>query len=196
MKLIPETEYALILRTDFSDQAAWDEICAEIRKPVSFLGFLAYVEFLDDVEYANITKDQLLELFPQNHNHSFIIVADRTSISRPEHPLLVIDLFDESAREFRAIPMQVQSIENNLSIGNMDFEELAEAVDEDGVFRGFPKPRFSQLRFSAYLSPKRKYHLYATNFSSRSLYLAGLFIAGILWIFSERSRSYYAIPKR
>jgi hypothetical protein len=29
-------------------------------------------------------------------------------------------------------------IENNLSLANMDFEEFAEAVDPDGVFRGFP----------------------------------------------------------
>jgi hypothetical protein len=29
-------------------------------------------------------------------------------------------------------------IENNLSIANMDFEEFAENVDDDGIFRGFP----------------------------------------------------------
>ncbi|MFF4054379.1 DUF6924 domain-containing protein [Streptomyces sp. NPDC001668] len=29
------------------------------------------------------------------------------------------------------------SMENNLSGANMDFEEFADAVEEDGVFRGF-----------------------------------------------------------
>jgi hypothetical protein len=29
------------------------------------------------------------------------------------------------------------SIENNISLGNMDWEEFAEAADYDGVFRGF-----------------------------------------------------------
>jgi uncharacterized protein DUF6924 len=140
MKPIPETEYALVLRTDFSDQAAWNALRAEIQKPVDPFGFRAYVEFLDDVAYADITKEQLLKLFPPNHNHSFIIVADQIAISHPEHPLLVIDLFDESAREFRAVPTQIQGIENNLSIANMDFEEFADAVDKDGVFRGFPEP--------------------------------------------------------
>src|SRR6266508_5080222 len=118
MKQIPETEYALVLRTDFSDPAAWEEICAEIRKPVGILRFLAYVEFLDDVAFADIDKNQLLDLMPPDYNHSFIIVADGTAMSQPEHPLLIIDLFDESARKFRAIPTQVQGIENNLSIGN------------------------------------------------------------------------------
>jgi hypothetical protein len=28
---------------------------------------------------------------------------------------------------------------DNLSIASMDFEELANAVDEDGEFRGFPR---------------------------------------------------------
>ena len=38
---------------------------------------------------------------------------------------------------FRCVPSAVQAVENNLSIANMDFEEFAGAVDEDGVFRGF-----------------------------------------------------------
>jgi hypothetical protein len=30
-------------------------------------------------------------------------------------------------------------VENNLSIANMDFEEFADAVGPDGIFRGFPQ---------------------------------------------------------
>lgn len=143
MKTIPDTEYSLVLRTDFSDQAAWDRICTEIRKPVSIFRFVAYVEFLDDVEYADITKEQLLKLLPPHYNHSFIIVADRTTITHPEHPLLVIDLFDDSKRDFRAVPKQIQAIENNLSIANMDFEDFADNVDKDGIFRGFAGDPYS-----------------------------------------------------
>ncbi len=139
MKQIPETEYTLVLRTDFSDQATWETICAMIREPVGDFHFLAYVDFLDDAEYADINKGQLLELIPRNYNHSFIIVVDKTSISNPEYPLLIIDLYEKSGHEFRAVPSQVQGIENNLSIANMDFEEFADAVDDDGVFRGFPQ---------------------------------------------------------
>jgi hypothetical protein len=56
-----------------------------------------------------------------------------------EHPVLIVDLFERSGREFRAIPSTVQSIENNLSLANMDFEEFAEAVDDDRIFRGFSR---------------------------------------------------------
>lgn len=138
MKTIPDTENALVLRTDFSDQAAWEQLCAEIRKPVGIFRFLAYVDDLDDAQYADITKEQLLQLLPPKYNHSFIIVADRMTMTHGEHPLLIIDLFDDSKRDFRAVPKQIQGIENNLSIANMDFEDFADNVDQDGIFRGFP----------------------------------------------------------
>ena len=51
----------------------------------------------------------------------------------------MIHLADEEGQEFRTLPRGVQSIENNLSIRNMDFEEFANAAGEDGVFRGFPR---------------------------------------------------------
>jgi hypothetical protein len=97
------------------------------------------VEFIDDIDFADLRKDQLLESLPTDYHHSFIIVVDQTAISHPEHPLLIIDLFDRSVREFRALPTQIQGIENNLSIANMDFEEFANSVDKDGILRGFPE---------------------------------------------------------
>jgi hypothetical protein len=138
MKLLPRTEAALVLRTDFSDQAAWEVIRAEIRRPVDF--FIAHLEFVDDEAYRELTKEQLLRLVPGNYEHSFMILVDRTAVSSPEHPLLIVDLLHEPGREFRAVPSQIQGIENNLSIANMFFEEFADNVDEDGVFRGFSEP--------------------------------------------------------
>ena len=98
MKPFPDPENAPVLRTDFSKQAAWEEIRAEIQKPVGRLQFRANVEFIDDPEYADLTGSQLLDLLSADYSHTFIIVADRTTISHPEHPLLVIDLFDKPAR--------------------------------------------------------------------------------------------------
>ena len=139
MKQLPQTENALILRTDFSDQFAWETICAKIQKSVSIFRFRANVEFLDDAGYANVTKEQLMKVIPRDYNHSFIVIVDQTAVSHPDHPLLIVDLYEGSGNEFRAIPSQIQGIENNLSIANMDFEEFAQAVDKDGIFRGYPK---------------------------------------------------------
>jgi hypothetical protein len=137
---IPDTENALVLRTDFSDQAAWQKICQRIRKPVGLLGFRANIEFLDDPAYNGISVEQLLAKIPKDYNHSFIILADSKTMQAPDHPLLVVELYDQPGQNFRTIPRAVQAIENNLSLGNMDFEDFTSALDPDGIFRGFRSP--------------------------------------------------------
>ena len=137
MKRIPDTHNALVLRTDFSDAAAWEAICAAIQTPVG--AFRAYVDFVSDPAYDGLTTEQTLALIPPGSNHTFMFIVDRTELSPPDHPILVVDLYAEPGRTFRVIPSEMWGVENNLSIANMDFEEFAEAVDQDGVFRGFPE---------------------------------------------------------
>lgn len=70
--------------------------------------------------------------------HRFVFLVDNVTISDPETPLVALDLLHEPGRWFRVVPAEMWSVENNLSIANMDFFEFAEAADPDGVFRGFP----------------------------------------------------------
>ena len=137
MKTILTTESAQIVRTDFSDQTAWKRLTAAVREPAD--PFIFNMEILDDRDHSGATVEQLLAALPEDYPHSFVVVADSVAMSQPDHPLLVIDLMEERGRQFRAIAAQVPSIENNLSIANMGFEEFADAVDESGVFRGFPE---------------------------------------------------------
>jgi hypothetical protein len=67
----------------------------------------------------------------------FAFIADGDAIAGPEQVVLVVDLGDEPGRSFRVTPSEAWGVENNLSTANMGFEEFADAVDEDGVFRGF-----------------------------------------------------------
>jgi hypothetical protein len=128
-----------VVRTDFDNPDAWKTVCKMIRAPVQVPGYTFYanVEFLEDQEFQGLGKEDLLTLVPENYNHTFLFVVDRFTTTHPEFPVLVIALRRERGREFRAIPTAVQSIENNLSIANMDFFEFADNVDKDGVFRGF-----------------------------------------------------------
>jgi Domain of unknown function (DUF6924) len=64
VKRIPVTQHPLVLRTDFSDQAAWETICVTIREPAD--GFIAYVDCLEDTQYAGVAKDRLLEYDAEN----------------------------------------------------------------------------------------------------------------------------------
>ena len=134
--LPPDTELALVVRTDFTDQSAWDAIRAGIVKPVGPFGFRASVEFVDDRESDGATAEQLVALFSPAAR-SFVIIADSLAMTHPERLLLVLDLMAVPGRTFRAPPSQIQSIENNLSLANMDFEDFAGSTDAEGVFRGF-----------------------------------------------------------
>lgn len=129
---IPRTTTALVLRTDFSDESSWRSICRAIQAPAIFR---ANVEFFSDPAYAGTTPEQLIQQVPDTS--TFIFVVDALTIRHAEHPVLVIDLFAEPGRTFRVVPSSMWSVENNLSIGNMDFEEFADNVGRDGIFRGF-----------------------------------------------------------
>jgi len=72
-------------------------------------------------------------------SHLFAFLADRLALTDPERPVLVVDLAHEPGRTFRVIPREMWSVENNLSLSNMEFSEFADNVDADGVFRGFSK---------------------------------------------------------
>jgi hypothetical protein len=138
MKL-PESDKSLLLRTDFSDDAAWALLCKAVQSP-SKEGFQAGVECVSDPACNGLTLEQLMTVLPASGDRTFAFVADQIALSVPEWPVLVVDLCDQPGRTFRVIAREMWSVENNLSIANMDYAEFADNADADGVFRGFPRP--------------------------------------------------------
>jgi len=136
MKDLPDSADTLVVRTDFSDEAAWARICDEIEAPVG--EFRAYVWFVSDPDFDGLSIDTLISLGRRDPNRSFMFVVDRISLTDAEHPILVLDLADEPEPSFRVVPREMWSVQNNLSIANMDWSDFAESADADGVFRGFP----------------------------------------------------------
>lgn len=134
---LPEDE-SLLIRTDFSDDDAWRAVCEEASAPIPGDEFQAYLTCIDDRRLDGATVDTLLPLVPRD----YFFVADNRTITDSEHPILAVDNGDpeydaKPGNTFRVIPAEMWGPENNLSIANMDFEEFADAADEDGVFRGF-----------------------------------------------------------
>ena len=136
MKDLSSIDASLVVRTDYSDEPGWDRICREIEAPVG--EFRAYVCFVNDPDFEGLSVDELTTLGQRGGDRSFMFVVDRASLSDAEHPILVLDLADEPGRTFRVVPREMWSVENNLSLANMDFMEFADNVDADGVFREFP----------------------------------------------------------
>ena len=125
-----------LIRTDFSDEAAWKQIKKEVAATYG-LGFSAHVQFVDDKQYDGFSGQELLRGIPDLADYSCVFVADATAMSAEEHHLLVLDPFNPDGQTFRVIPSEAWGVENNLAIANMDYSEFSEAADQDGVFRGF-----------------------------------------------------------
>ena len=136
MNQLPCTLEALVVRTDFSADNAWDAVRAALFSP-STDGFLASVALVDDRRYEGLTPDQALDLINPEYRHPLLVLADTVAVASTELPLLVVDLWGGRGRGVRVVAAELWSIENNLSDANMDFEEFAGAVGNDGVFRGF-----------------------------------------------------------
>jgi hypothetical protein len=131
---IPTSENALLIRTEFSDQTAWERLIEAAREPGDI--FMFNMEVVDDRANSGMTVEQLMAALPEDYAHSFMVVADTAAISQPDHPVLVVNLLGERGRQFRAVASVISQIDSNLSIANMGFEEFAGLVDDGGVFRG------------------------------------------------------------
>jgi|688.fasta_scaffold35880_4 hypothetical protein len=134
----PDSANPVLLRTDFSDDAAWGSLC-ELAQAPNEESFQANVDCVNDRSFDGMAVKQVVDLAQKGSSHSFAFLADRLTMTDHERPVLVVDLSQEPGRTFRVIPGQMWGVENNLSLANMEFSEFADNVDPDGVFRGFPK---------------------------------------------------------
>jgi hypothetical protein len=139
--LLPEDDpdgVAFVIRTDFADLRRWRAVRNAIRRPMRDID--TEVQFIEDREYEGASPQDLLPVLHQgNFAHDFVFIVDRTSLESPEYPVVVLDLYDEPGRMFRAIPSQLPNIFANLWLANMDFQDYSNSVGADGVFRGFRK---------------------------------------------------------
>ena len=136
---LPDYDYSLVIRTDFSDDAAWERIVRLMQEPQTENGFRAYVECISDESCDGLLPENTASVLPADSHRLFVFLVDTLAISNEEHPVLVVDLFENPGRSFRVIPSETWGVENNLRLANMDFADFAESVGGDGIFRGFPR---------------------------------------------------------
>lgn len=130
-----DLEAALLVRTDFADDRTWQRVC-DAAMAESPEGFRAHLECIDDREFEGFTATQAATV-ATDEPPFFLFLVDRTTIEDTEHPILAVDLQWEPGRQFRVVPAAMWSVENNLSIGNMDWADFTSSLDADGIFRGF-----------------------------------------------------------
>ena len=143
-----------LIRTDFSSDDGWHAVVEEVSRESDLTGdgdaYAPNVEAISDAGFDGVTPEALASSWPRDH-HGYVILADQRSMREAHEAgdvtVVFVDLSadDEDAEEFgwffgqafRCVASEVASVEANLSIGNMDFSEFANAIDDTGVFRGF-----------------------------------------------------------
>lgn len=88
-------------------------------------------------------------MVPADVHHAVAFLVDAEALTHPDRPILAVNLHDyvegpenqgkgpQYGATFRVVPSEMWSVQNNLTISNMDWEEFADNVDAGGVFRGF-----------------------------------------------------------
>ena len=138
MLKLPASDSSLLVRTDFTDDESWERASYEASVENED-GFRAYIHPVNDPALDGAAWQIVrTAALATNHGAAVLFIADHETLMSPDHPILVVDLVaDRGAPLFRCIPSELWSVDNNLNIANMDWEEFASAAGADGVFRGF-----------------------------------------------------------
>lgn len=124
---LPETEYAPLLRTDFTDDRAWQALLGEIEGD--------WVTVLADPGHRDLSVPELVGLVPDGSRYPVLVVADAVMFASAERSLLLIDVDEEPGRTFRTVLDAFQSAIANLAIDNQSFDDYLNSVDASGVYR-------------------------------------------------------------
>lgn len=133
---LPSTEASLLVRTDFTDGDAWEETKAASLAENDD-GFRAYVHVVDDATLGEATwQDVRRATMALDHRAAVLFIADSAALTG-DHPIQVVDLSSASRPPFRCVASELWGVDNNVNIAKMDWEDYADNVESDGVYRGF-----------------------------------------------------------
>jgi hypothetical protein len=128
-----------VVRTDFSDEATWLNVRDAVTATGTgaFDGYQPILRVVDDPAWDGASADDVLATLGEQPL-GFVVVIDNETLTTPDHAVLVLSLGPrDRGEQFRSLPAAIPSIEANLSIANLSWEDFARAVDNAGVFRGF-----------------------------------------------------------
>nr|WP_225728362.1 MULTISPECIES: hypothetical protein [unclassified Nocardia] len=107
---------------------------------------------MNDPEFEGLSPEALQAKQPGGAIVSFL--ADEITLTHPEHPILAVrvlppqDFDHRDYRPFRVVPAQLWGVENNINIANLGWEDFANRVDTDGIYRGESVAAESDSEFS------------------------------------------------
>lgn len=131
-----DVDASLLIRTDFTDDAKW-ALVANLARATYEGDFCAILQPVDDPGCDGMTDADIVATASPHFEGRPLFIVDTTTLQEAEHLILCLNFSEGVERSFRTIPSQLWGVENNLRLSNMDFEDFYDAVDSNGVFRGF-----------------------------------------------------------
>jgi hypothetical protein len=145
-----------LLRTHFTDDAAWQRVVDQVTAAAFFdddsTGYLPNIPPVEDLGLDGADSATVAASWDRGRGAlGYVLLADEQSMREAagddDITVVFVDLSvtdededefgDVYGRAFRCVVAEVASIEVNLALANVDFSEFAEVADEgDGVFRG------------------------------------------------------------
>ncbi|GAB6899370.1 DUF6924 domain-containing protein [Kineosporia succinea] len=123
-----QEDQAFLFRTDFSDDEAWAAMIDHIDRAWEDTGGTS-VNLVDDPAHQDADPAALPGI-------GYYFVFDAHACRGEGFPLLVVSTDPEDdPSSFRATADSIPTLDANLSIGNVLFEELIDTTDDDGVYR-------------------------------------------------------------
>jgi hypothetical protein len=131
---IPPDAQGLLIRTDFSDDAAWETFRKTLQRHLD--DYRASMLFVSDRAHADLTPEGLARLAEGQEDLAIAFLVDEETLGDPEYPVIAVDLADEPGQSFRVIAAEVFSVQTNVDLATTDFADFARAAGRGGVYRG------------------------------------------------------------
>lgn len=126
-----------LVRTNFSDDTKWRQLCIRANEPVLFPGelceFMAGIEFFDDTAFKDLEAIDIIDSISKDYGLQFFLVADEKSFTCSRQTVLCFNR--ENKQSFRLAINDMWEIDNNLAESNTDWEDYYQYLDEDGVYK-------------------------------------------------------------
>ncbi|GAA2338993.1 hypothetical protein OKJ48_33410 [Streptomyces kunmingensis] len=124
-------EWDLLVRTDFTDDAAWGSLLQQVSQPVNgdtSDNFLDQLTCVNDPAFADATPEQVMAQVRPHPDRGdtvadVILIADATTLRGSGHRVLAIPLTDDIGLTFRVGAGQIGTMLPNLGLSNQGIED-------------------------------------------------------------------------
>jgi hypothetical protein len=136
MTPLPSTEASLLVRTDFTDDAAWEATRAASLAENEH-GSRAHLHVVDDEAFTGATWQWLRSAILDLDRRGVLLYVADTAALAGDHPIQVVDLSRTARQPFRCLARELAGIDGTVTDATMEWEDFADNVESDGTYRGF-----------------------------------------------------------